>query len=316
MEPLLYLFVVGFILLVPIAILVTLVRNSRRLNELQTQISPLSLACSRLERQQKELQNEVRALRALLQPSAAKAPPEPAPAEKPVVVAEVAPEPKPAPVVIPEKAVEPKPAPRPIPAPPPVVRPEQAAPQRTRPTQPPPSPPPPPPSGPSLRIPSFDWEGLVGVKLFSWIAGVALLLAAVFFLRYSIDRGWLMPPVRMAIGIFVGIGLLVLCELNAARRYPVTANAMDASAIAILFSTFFAARALWNLIDAVPAFILMVLVTAVAVLLSIRRDSMFIALLGLVGGFATPVLLSTGENKPIPLFSYLLLLNAGLAWVS
>jgi Predicted membrane protein (DUF2339) len=43
---------------------------------------------------------------------------------------------------------------------------------------------------------------------------------------------------------------------------------------------------------------------------------MFIAVLGLLGGFATPVLLSTGENRPIPLFAYLMLLNIGLAWVA
>ena len=47
-----------------------------------------------------------------------------------------------------------------------------------------------------------------------------------------------------------------------------------------------------------------------------RRDSLFIAVLGLLGGFATPILLSTGENRPIPLFGYLLLLNVGLAWVA
>ena len=51
-------------------------------------------------------------------------------------------------------------------------------------------------------------------------------------------------------------------------------------------------------------------------LLSIRHDSLFIAVLGLLGGFATPALLSTGENRPIPLFAYLLLLNVGLAWVA
>lgn len=166
------------------------------------------------------------------------------------------------------------------------------------------------------RLPKFDWESIVGVKLFSWVAGVALLLAVVFFLRYSINQGWLMPQVRMTVGILAGIGLLILCEIKAARKYPVTANALDASAIAILFSTFYAAQALWDLIGAVPAFILMVLVTAVAILLSIRRDSVFIALLGLLGGFATPALLSTGENRPISLFTYLLLLNAGLAYVA
>jgi Predicted membrane protein (DUF2339) len=118
------------------------------------------------------------------------------------------------------------------------------------------------------------------------------------------------------IGIAVAVGLLVVCELKAARRYPVTANALDAAAIAILFSTFFAAHALWNLIPALVAFGLLAVVTALAVLLSIRRESLVIALLGLLGGFATPALLSTGENRPIPLFAYLMLLNIGLAWVA
>jgi len=69
------------------------------------------------------------------------------------------------------------------------------------------TPPPPPPEVPA-EAGGFDWEGLVGVKLFSWIAGIALVLAAVFFLRYSIQQGWLLPPVRMAISLLVGVGLL------------------------------------------------------------------------------------------------------------
>ncbi len=107
-----------------------------------------------------------------------------------------------------------------------------------------------------------------------------------------------------------------MCELRAAHRYRVTASALDAAAIAILFSTFFAAHSLWNLIPTTLTFALLALVTVLGVLLSIRHDSTFIAVLGLVGGFATPALLSTGENRPIPLFVYLLLLNVGLAWVA
>ena len=204
-------------------------------------------------------------------------------------------------------ASEPKPASVPTPAsvtriPPPPVPPPHVPTQREV--------PPPPPREP------FDWERLVGVRMFSAVSGIALVLAAIFFLRYSIDHGWLAPPVRLAIGVLVGISLLVVCELKAARNYRVTANALDAAAIAILFATFFAAHALWHLVPSAVAFGLMTLVTAVAVLLSIRRDSLFIAVLGLLGGFATPALLSTGENRPIPLFIYLLLLNIGLAWVA
>jgi uncharacterized membrane protein len=120
----------------------------------------------------------------------------------------------------------------------------------------------------------------------------------------------------MAIGLVMGAGLLALCEHPKARRYAITANALGAAGIVALFSTFFAAHTLWHLLGAGTTFALMVLVTAVAVGLSIRHDALFIALLGLVGGFATPALLSSGEDHPFGLFGYLLLLNAGLAWVA
>jgi Predicted membrane protein (DUF2339) len=253
-------------------------------------------------------------------PTPARAPeraPEPPPARtpEPVVQAPAVPE-RPREIVIPPPPVvtPPRPAASPIAAR--VAEPVIAA-ERPRPPQPPPpAPPPGPPIEPPSERPAFDWESLVGVKLFSAIAGIALVLAAVFFLRYSIEHGWLQPPIRVLIGIVVAVGLLVLCELKAARRYPITANALDAAAIAILFSTFFAAHSLWNLIPGLVAFGLLALATALAVLLSIRRESLFIAVLGLLGGFATPALLSTGENQPIPLFAYLMLLNVGLAWVA
>jgi hypothetical protein len=244
-----------------------------------------------------------------------------APAEQPGTVpgappVRLEPEQPPVPLVSTPEPVAPRPAtPTPRVEPPVVPEPLEAAPPSV------PEPlavpqPPEPPSLPQPAAPGFDWEGLVGVKLFSAIAGIALVLAAVLFLRYSIENGWLQPQVRVAIGVIVAIALLVVCELKAARRYPVTANAMDAAAIAILFSTFFAAHALWNLIPAIVTFGLLAVVTVIAVLLSIRRESLFIAVLGLLGGFATPALLSTGENRPIPLFAYLLLLNVGLAWVA
>jgi uncharacterized membrane protein len=64
-----------------------------------------------------------------------------------------------------------------------------------------------PPPAASQRL---DWEQFVGVKMFSAVAGIALVLAAVFFLRYSIEHGWLAPPVRVAIGVLTGIALLVV----------------------------------------------------------------------------------------------------------
>lgn len=204
----------------------------------------------------------------------------------------------------------------PQPAPPPSPKPEAT------PVVPPPPPPPPPSAVPPKPAPaaakawSIDWENLVGIKLFSWIAGIALVLAAVFLFKYSVEHGWLRPAVRAAFGLITGVGLLVVCELRVARNYRFTANAMDGAGIAILYATLFALHGRWHLWPATAAFFGMLLVTAAAVFLSTRRDSVFIALLGLIGGFATPALLSSGENRPIALFSYLLLLNGGISWIA
>jgi uncharacterized membrane protein len=312
---------VPFIL--PIAAWVSARRTRSRVADLEAVVAEQREAIERLSKRILELrrdQREAPGAPAVQQPAVA-----PAPASSPVPPTPVAP---PAPTAAPPP---PRPSPPPAPSPPEprLERPSPAVPPKPKVEVPPPPPariPPPPPVAPTPRsveppppVPpsrSFDWESVVGVKLFSAIAGVALVFAAVLFLRYSVQQGWLQPPVRVLIGLLVGVSLLVVCELKAARKYPVTANALDAAAIAILFSTFFAAHALWGLIPASVTFALLALVTAVAVLLSIRRESLFIAVLGLLGGFATPALLSTGENRPVPLFTYLLLLNVGLAWVA
>jgi len=276
--------------LVSVIALVTANRAKRSAANAQEEVLHLRIALENLGKRVAEMRKAA----AAPQPEAA---PEPVPAPVP--------EPEPVPVPVPE----PIPAPAPPPPPPPVVEvpPIVAAP-------PPPPPPPARPARPAAA--AFDWESFIGVKLFAWVAGIALVLAAIFFLRYSVEHGWLRPPVRAAIGILTGSVLIWVCELRIARDYKITANSMLGAGIAILYATLFAMFAVWHLVVVTVAFGLMILVTAVAVWLSIRRESVFIALLGLVGGFATPAMLSTGENRPIGLFSYLLLLNIGLAWVA
>jgi hypothetical protein len=309
----LVLFAIPFVL--PIVSFIMGRQTRQRVAELEADLRDQRATTDRLNARILELKRDLRSPEAAA-PEPAAAPP---PAARPIAPA--APPSIPRPLPAPPAPVQPSAIP---PSPkvtsPAVAPPAPAAAVPPRPITPPARPADPPPAPPPSHLDrlreGFDWENLIGVKLFSAIAGIALVLAALFFLRYSIDHGWLQPPVRVLIGILVAVALLVVCELKGARQYPATANALDAAAIAILFSTFFAAHALWNLIPATATFALLAMVTALAVLLSIRRESLFIAVLGLLGGFATPALLSTGENRPVPLFAYLLLLNIGLAWVA
>ncbi len=97
-----------------------------------------------------------------------------------------------------------------------------------------------------------------------------------------------------------------------AGRYDATANALAGAGVVLLYASVWAARVLYELIPGALAFVLMALVTAACGVLSWRYRSLVVAALGLVGGFATPALLSTGEDRPIALFGYLLLLDAGV----
>ena len=62
----------------------------------------------------------------------------------------------------------------------------------------------------------------------------------------------------------------------------------------------------------IPTFLLMTLITAVAFLLSVRLNAIVVAVLGIAGGFLTPILLSTNQDNPLGLFGYIALLDIGL----
>ena len=170
-------------------------------------------------------------------------------------------------------------------------------------------------SPPKASLPSINWEQFMGVKLFAWIGGFVLFLGLAFFVKYSLDNNLVSPEVRVAIGYVIGVGLLVVGLVLTGRKYPVLGQTLCATGVLELYANIFAAHAFYHFIGVLPAFALMVLVTAAAFLLAVRLDAQVVAILGLLGGFLTPVLLSTGHDNPLGLFSYLALLDFGLVAV-
>ncbi len=163
---------------------------------------------------------------------------------------------------------------------------------------------------------SFDWEQLLGVRGAAWLGGIALAVAGTLFAKYSIENGLIGPTLRIILLTLMGLGALVGSEFFMRPRFAVTANAVCGAGIAILYTAFYSAHGLYDLLPMGPTFGLMLLTTATAALLALRYDSIYIALLGLMGGFATPLALSTGQDRPIGLFAYILLLNFGFLWVA
>lgn len=229
--------------------------------------------------------------------------PEPAPAEPPPP--EPAPRPPSSPELTPKPQWEPPPEPRPAATP---DVPQQPPPQEP-PPQEPPTPPPPSPPSPGVGVDLERWLGVRGAAV---VGAVVLALAALYFLRYAVEAGWFPPVLRVAVAFAAGTGCLLASGRLREKGYQATGDALAGAGVVILYAATWAARVLYELIPMALAFLLMILVTLVCGLLAWRRRSQVIAVLGLMGGFATPLLLSTGQDRPLGLFSYILLLDIGL----
>jgi len=211
-----------------------------------------------------------------------------------------------------EELNEPAPAPTPTPTPPPTSMPPPEAPaEPAHPT----SPAPPKEFVPHTSKPKIDWERWIGIRGAALLGAIALALAGLLFFKYSIEQGLITPVMRVVMGTLTGLACLTGSEVLRRRGYRHTADGIAGAGAVILYAAFWAANILYGLIGMFVAFGLMALVTAACCVIAVRRNAMVVAVLGLVGGFATPLLLSTGSDRPIGLFGYVLLLDLGLLFV-
>ena len=164
---------------------------------------------------------------------------------------------------------------------------------------------------PAPQDASASLEQRIGTR---WVlmAGVITVMFAVgFFLKYAYDQGWIRPWGRVLIAGFSGLVALAVGEVTRRRGYDIVAKGVTALGFAILYATVFAAHRWYRLIGTPTAFVLSIGVTAGAMVYAVTLDEIVIAMLSLIGGYLTPVVLATGQNLPTPLFSYVLVLSAG-----
>ena len=171
---------------------------------------------------------------------------------------------------------------------------------------------------PKPSLSAINWEQFMGAKLFAWIGGLALFLGVAFFVKYSFEHNLISPELRVAIGFAVGLALVVGGLALKRKENAVTAQTLCATGILILYAVTFACRSFYHFafFGLVPTFVLMTLITAVAFLLAVRLDAIMVAVLGIAGGFLTPILLSTRQDNPFGLFGYIALLDIGLLLVA
>ncbi len=163
---------------------------------------------------------------------------------------------------------------------------------------------------------SIDWERWIGVNGAATGGGIVGALGLVLLFRHAIEEGWLTPGLRVALGAISGTACIAGALVARRRELRHVPGALAGAGIVALYATAWAAHRLYALVPFAVAFAGMALVTALCIALALRLRAQVVALLGLAGGFCTPLLLDTGVDRPLALFGYLLVLDVGLLVVA
>jgi uncharacterized membrane protein len=166
------------------------------------------------------------------------------------------------------------------------------------------------------REPGALWRWITGGNTLARVGVVVLFIGVAFLVKYASEHVTIPIELRLA-AVALGGALLLALGWRLRTTRAGYAMILQGAAIAILYLTVFAALRLYQLLPPIAAFGLLFWIAAVSSFLAIRQDAVALAVLGIVGGFAAPVLTSSGGGSHVMLFSYYAVLNAailGVAW--
>lgn len=160
------------------------------------------------------------------------------------------------------------------------------------------------PRGPSAL------EGLTVWLKANWIypvAGVALVMAAIYLVQYSIDNGLLSPALRIALTVILG-GALIAAAEALRRRWgetgaPLVAATLAGAGVVALLTAILAAYHLYDMLAQIPALLALALIALGAMALGWVHGPL-LAALGVLAGAAAPFLLGKGGTPNDALYVY------------
>jgi len=194
----------------------------------------------------------------------------------------------------------------------PVLAPEPSIPaepaEPAEPAQPAPEPPVPiEPNGP----PPKKLEELIGERWLGWLGISILLFGAAFFLKLAFDNRWIGELGRVSIGLLSGVGFVYFGARLHRNSRTTFSQIFTAGGVTLMYLSAYASYGFYDLIPIAAAFGFLALIVVQAHLLAVAYNAPAIALMGQIGGFLAPVLLSTGKDNYTVLFTYAALLNFG-----
>lgn len=155
------------------------------------------------------------------------------------------------------------------------------------------------------------WERIIGGNILNKIGILLAIFGVAIGVKYSIENNLISPITRIILGYCAGL-LVLLLSVKLKKKYLNYSAVLLSGATTILYFVTFSAYNFYELIPQVPAFIGMVIITLFTVAAALHYQKQVIALLGLVGSYAVPFLLSDGSGRVEVMLTYMCVINAGV----
>lgn len=159
------------------------------------------------------------------------------------------------------------------------------------------------------------WEEFIGTNLLNKVGIGVLVVGIGFGVKYSIDRELLTDLARTILGYLAGIALVGIA-FRLKKNHTAFSAVLLSGGMAVLYFITYTAFAFFGLIPQEIAFAMMVLFTFFTVFASLQYNIEVIGIIGLVGAYGVPLLLSDGSGKPAILFSYMSIINTGVLFLA
>jgi len=174
------------------------------------------------------------------------------------------------------------------------------------------------PAAPDVPVPaeprpgaSQGLEQLIGSRWLLYVGLAGLVLGMSYFVKFAFDNGWVSERLRVVAALTTGLTLIGAGIRFSSRGLGLFGQALSGAGVVVLYVAIYAALHFYGLVTEGPAFMLMVLITAGAALLSHREKSQSLAVLAILGGFMTPALIGGNRQDQVVLFTYVAVLVLG-----
>ena len=160
-----------------------------------------------------------------------------------------------------------------------------------------------------------DLEKIIGESWINKIGILIVIIGVAIGAKYSIENELISPLTRIILGYLVGVGLLGF-GIKLKPKFEGYSAVLVSGSISIFYFITYFAYSFYNLIPQVLAFVMMLIFTVFTVFAAIKYNRVVIAHIGLIGAYAVPFLLSSGSGRVDILFSYMLIINLGILFIS